>query len=153
MLKLRSIKKQNSFYNILPIVLFYLLIPLLNYGMLQNSSNEKQEKQQGQTEKNRESEDNSAPDDQHQEHESKSSKKYRGKPGTFIFHDAQLKNVLLFFAKTYKLNMVLDSNISGKVTCRLVDVPWDQALDLILRQHGLAMVVEGNMLIPRKVKK
>lgn len=80
-------------------------------------------------------------------------KKYTGKKGNFVFHEADLKTVLLFFAKTYKFNMVLDPKISGKVTCRLIDVPWDQALDLILRQQGLAMIKEGNTVAAKKLKK
>lgn len=80
-------------------------------------------------------------------------KKYTGKKGNFVFHEADLKVVLLFFAKTYKFNMVLDPNISGKVTCRLINVPWDQALDLILRQQGLAMIKEGNTVAAKKLKK
>jgi type II secretory pathway component HofQ len=80
-------------------------------------------------------------------------KKYTGEPGDFIFNDADLKNVLLFFGKTYKLNIVIDPGVSGKVTIRLVNVPWDQALDLILRQHGLAMIKNGNLITAKELKK
>ena len=44
----------------------------------------------------------------------------------------------------------MDPGISGKVTCRLIQVPWDQALDVILRRHGLAAVEIGKIL---KIKK
>jgi type II secretory pathway component HofQ len=80
-------------------------------------------------------------------------KKYTGEPGTFIFHEADIKNVLLFFGKTYKLNIVIDPEVSGKVTLRLVNVPWDQALDLILKQHGLAMIKNGNLITAKELKK
>ena len=80
-------------------------------------------------------------------------KGYTGEPGTFIFHDAEIKNVLLFFSKTYKLNIVIDPGVSGKVTIRLVNVPWDQALDLILKQNGLAMSRNGNLVTAKKLKK
>lgn len=80
-------------------------------------------------------------------------KKYTGEPGNFIFHEADIKNVLLFFGKTYKLNIVIDPGVSGKVTIRLVNVPWDQALDLILRQHGLAMIKNGNLITAKELKK
>ena len=80
-------------------------------------------------------------------------KKYTGEPGDFIFHEAELKNVLLFFGKTYKLNIIIDPGVSGKVTIRLVNVPWDQALDLILKQHGLAMVKNGNLITAKELKK
>lgn len=78
--------------------------------------------------------------------------KYKGKPGNFVFHEADLKHVLLFFARTYKLNIVIDPDISGKVTCRLINVPWDQALDLILKQHGLALIKEKKSFRTRKLK-
>lgn len=72
--------------------------------------------------------------------------KYKGELGDFFFKDADLKNVLIYFAKTYKFNIVLDPEISGKVTCRLIRVPWDQALSVILRQHGLAMEQNGSIV-------
>jgi type II secretory pathway component HofQ len=81
---------------------------------------------------------------------SKTTSKYTGEKGDFIFNDADLKNVILFFAKNYKLNIVMDPGICGKVTCRLIQVPWDQALDVILRRHGLAIVTIGKIL---KIKK
>ena len=80
-------------------------------------------------------------------------KKYTGEPGTFIFHEADIKNVLLFFGKTYKLNIVIDPGVSGKVTLHLVNVPWDQVLDLILKQHGLAMIKDGNLITAKELKK
>lgn len=76
----------------------------------------------------------------------KTQGKYKGELGDFFFKDADLKNVLIYFAKTYKFNIVLDPEISGKVTCRLIRVPWDQALSVILRQHGLAMVQNGSVV-------
>lgn len=73
-------------------------------------------------------------------------KKYKGELGDFFFREADLQNVLLYFAKTYKFNIVIDPEVSGKVTCRLVQVPWDQALAVILKQHGLAMLQDGNVV-------
>jgi len=80
------------------------------------------------------------------------SKKYKGEPGDFVFKDADLENVILFFAKQYKLNVIIDPGISGKVTCRMIQVPWDQALDVILRQHGLVMVSEGSITRAAPIK-
>ncbi len=77
---------------------------------------------------------------------SKPGKKYKGDPGDFIFYKADLENVLLFFAKQYKLNIVIDPGIKGEVTCRMIQVPWDQALDVILRQQGLAMMRDGKVI-------
>lgn len=81
----------------------------------------------------------------------KPSKKYKGEPGDFIFKDADLENVILFFAKQYKLNVIIDPGISGKVTCRMIQVPWDQALDVILKQHGLVMVSEGSVTQAKRI--
>jgi type II secretory pathway component HofQ len=80
------------------------------------------------------------------------SSKYKGQRGNFIFDNADIKNVLLFFAKTYKFNLVLDPGLKGKVTLRLIDVPWDQAFDLILRQHGLAAINESGGRSIRSLK-
>ena len=76
----------------------------------------------------------------------KKQAKYTGKPGDFFFRDADLQNVLIYFARTYKFNIVIDPGISGKVTCSLRQVPWDQALSVILKQHGLAMKQNGNIV-------
>jgi type IV pilus assembly protein PilQ len=72
--------------------------------------------------------------------------KYTGEHGSFIFHDADLMDVIFFFSKVYKFNIVIAPDISGKVTIRLINVPWDQALDTILKQHGFTMIKDGNMV-------
>lgn len=76
----------------------------------------------------------------------KKQAKYTGKPGDFFFRDADLQNVLIYFARTYRFNIVIDPGISGKVTCSLRQVPWDQALSVILKQHGLAMTQNGSVV-------
>ncbi len=60
--------------------------------------------------------------------------------------DADLKDVLRTFAELTKLNIAIDPDVTGSVTVRLHDVPWDQALDLILRMNGLGYVLEGKIL-------
>src|SRR6266542_326221 len=60
--------------------------------------------------------------------------------------DADLKDVLRTFAELTKLNIAIDADVKGSVTLRLHDVPWDQALDVILRINGLGYVLEGNIL-------
>lgn len=62
------------------------------------------------------------------------------KKGDFIFFNADLKRVLIFFARVLKLNLVLDPDIQGRVTLRLIDVHWQAALNIILRQHKLALI-------------
>ncbi len=76
----------------------------------------------------------------------KKSSKYKGEPGDFFFKDADLVNVILFFAREYKLNVVIDPGIQGKVTISLKQVPWDQALEIILIRQGLVMVNEGPVI-------
>jgi type II secretory pathway component HofQ len=86
--------------------------------------------------------------------ENNTTKKFKGEVGDFYFYHADLQNVLLFFARQYKLNIIIDPGISGTVTCRMVQVPWDQALDAILRQQGLAMVEEeGKVQRATKIKR
>jgi type IV pilus assembly protein PilQ len=68
--------------------------------------------------------------------------------------DADLKDVLRTFAQLARLNIVIDPEVKGSVTVRLHDVPWDQALDVILQVNGLGYVLEGNVLRvgePRKL--
>ena len=60
--------------------------------------------------------------------------------------DADIKDVLRTFATLTGLNIAVDPNVSGSVTVDFVDVPWDQALDLILRQNRLSYVLEGNVM-------
>ncbi|MGH7484850.1 MAG: type IV pilus secretin PilQ, partial [bacterium] len=50
------------------------------------------------------------------------------------------------FAQLTGLNMAIDQNVSGAVTVDFVDVPWDQALEIILHQNSLAYVLEGNVM-------
>jgi type II secretory pathway component HofQ len=68
--------------------------------------------------------------------------------------DADVKDVLWTFAKLARLNIAIDPEVKGSVTVRLHDVPWDQALDVILQINGLGYVLEGNVLRvgePRKL--
>jgi type IV pilus assembly protein PilQ len=60
--------------------------------------------------------------------------------------DADIKDVLRTFAELTKSNIAIDPDVRGSVTLRLRDVPWDQALDVILRTNGLGYVLEGNIL-------
>jgi type IV pilus assembly protein PilQ len=77
-----------------------------------------------------------------------------GEPISLDLKDADLKDVLRTFAELARLNIVIDPEVKGSVTVRLRDVPWDQALDVILQVNGLGYVLEGNVLRvgePRKL--
>jgi type IV pilus assembly protein PilQ len=71
---------------------------------------------------------------------------YTGDPISLNLKDADIKDVLRTFAQLTGLNIAVDPQVSGTVTVDFVDVPWDQALDLILRQNGLTYVLEGNVM-------
>lgn len=72
--------------------------------------------------------------------------KYTGEIITLKFKDADLRDVILYLGDFAKLNVVFDPEVRGVVTCNLVDVPWDQALDILLRNNKLGKVLEGNVL-------
>jgi type IV pilus assembly protein PilQ len=72
--------------------------------------------------------------------------KYTGEIITLKFKDADLRDVILYLGEFAKLNVVFDPEVRGVVTCNLEDVPWDQALDILLRNNKLGKVLEGNVL-------
>ena len=72
--------------------------------------------------------------------------RFTGAPISLDFQDADLRSVLRTFADISGLNMLIDTTIQGTVNISLRDVPWDQALDLILRANKLGYVVEGSVV-------
>ncbi|HUI26323.1 MAG TPA: type IV pilus secretin PilQ [Candidatus Kryptonia bacterium] len=71
---------------------------------------------------------------------------YSGPHVSLDFKDADVHNVLRLLAEVSKLNIVATEDVKGKVTLRLFDVPWDQALDIVLSVLGLESVQEGNVI-------
>ena len=71
---------------------------------------------------------------------------YTGKRISLNLVDADLKQVFRLFHEISGLNFVLDPGVVGRVTIVLDQVPWDQALDIILRNNGLDKVLEGTVL-------
>ncbi|MDQ6963564.1 MAG: type IV pilus secretin PilQ [Mariprofundales bacterium] len=71
---------------------------------------------------------------------------YSGDKVTFDFKDIDIKNALRLIAEMSSLNMIMADDVSGKLTMRLIDVPWDQALDLILTSKGLGKEQVGNVM-------
>ncbi|HUP62777.1 MAG TPA: type IV pilus secretin PilQ [Thermoanaerobaculia bacterium] len=71
---------------------------------------------------------------------------FTGEPISLNLKNAELKDVLRTFAELTGLNMAIDPDVGGSVTVDFVDVPWDQALDIILRQNGLTWMLEGNVM-------
>lgn len=72
---------------------------------------------------------------------------YTGKRITLNFQDIAVREVLAIIADFTGLNLVASDSVQGSVTLNLEDVPWDQALDLVLKSHGLASRQTGNVLI------
>ncbi|WP_224243982.1 type IV pilus secretin PilQ [Hyalangium gracile] len=72
--------------------------------------------------------------------------RYRGKRVSFEFKDIDIQNLLRVIAEISKKNIVVADDVSGKVTIRLRNVPWDQALDLILRTKNLGKEEVGNII-------
>jgi type IV pilus assembly protein PilQ len=72
--------------------------------------------------------------------------KYTGEPISVNLKDVDLKDFFRLVHEISGLNIVLDPNVKGTLTLVLDDVPWDQALDLVLANNGLDRTLEGNVL-------
>lgn len=72
--------------------------------------------------------------------------RYTGKRVTFNFQDIPVRSALQLIADISGLNLVASDSVGGSVTLRLVNVPWDQALDVILRAKGLDKRRNGNVI-------
>jgi hypothetical protein len=71
---------------------------------------------------------------------------YTGEPISLDLKDADIKDVFRTISQLTQLNIVVDPEVKGTVTVQLEDVPWDQALDLILKQNSLGYVLENNIM-------
>ncbi len=73
-------------------------------------------------------------------------KEYTGQRISLDFKDADIKNVFRLLAEISSLNIVVTDDVVKKVTVRLVDVPWDQAMDILLETNGLGKEQVGNVV-------
>ena len=71
---------------------------------------------------------------------------YKGKPATFNFQDVPVRTVLQLIAEESNLNIVAADTVQGNVTLRLINVPWDQALDIVLRAKALDKRQDGGVV-------
>ena len=71
---------------------------------------------------------------------------FTGEPISLDLKDADIKDVFRTISQLTGLNIVIDPEVRGTVTVQLEDVPWDQALDLILKQNSLGYVLENNIM-------
>jgi type IV pilus secretin PilQ/predicted competence protein len=73
-------------------------------------------------------------------------RRYSGNPVSLDFQGADLRAVLRTFSEISNLNIVIDPTVTGTVDVALKDVPWDQALDIILRANKLSYSVDGTII-------
>jgi len=72
---------------------------------------------------------------------------YRGAKVSLDYRDADVREVLHKIAELSGMNIIASEAVRGTITLRLVDVPWDQALDIILQNRNLAKIWQGNILL------
>ena len=77
---------------------------------------------------------------------SEAQSQFTGEPISLDLKDADIKDVFRTISQLTGLNIVIDPEVRGTVTVQLEDVPWDQALDLILKQNSLGYVLENNIM-------
>lgn len=71
---------------------------------------------------------------------------FTGQKISLVFDDANIRNILQLIAEVSDLNIIAGDDVKGTITLRLIDVPWDQALKLIMDIKGLGMLREGNIV-------
>jgi len=71
---------------------------------------------------------------------------YTGQKVTFDFKDIDIRNALKLIAEMSDLNIIMSDDVTGVLTMHLVDVPWDQALDIMLTAKGLGKQQSGNVM-------
>jgi type IV pilus assembly protein PilQ len=76
---------------------------------------------------------------------------YSGEPISVNLKDVDLKDFFRLIHEISGLNIIVDKDVTGTITMVLTDVPWDQALDIVLKDNGLGKVLEGNVLRIAKV--
>jgi len=73
-------------------------------------------------------------------------KKYTGEKISIDFQDVDLTHVFRLIADISGYNVVVSPDVKGKFSMKLTDVPWDQALEIILRNYGLSKSIEANII-------
>jgi type IV pilus assembly protein PilQ len=72
--------------------------------------------------------------------------RYTGRRISLDFQQADISNVLRLIAEVSGFNIVVGEGVKNKVTMKLANVPWDQALDMLLKMNGLGMIRQGNIV-------
>ncbi|NVN99826.1 MAG: type IV pilus secretin PilQ [Geobacteraceae bacterium] len=76
----------------------------------------------------------------------KTGKVYTGRKVTLEFSDADIKKIFQLLAEVSNQNILVSDDVTGTISLKLVNVPWDQALDVILDNKGLGMQRDGNIV-------
>jgi len=71
---------------------------------------------------------------------------YTGQPISLDFRDTDIRDVLRILADISGINIIATDDVSGRITLRLINVPWDQALDVVLQANGLEKVQVNNVV-------
>ncbi len=74
------------------------------------------------------------------------TKKYTGTPVSVDFQEADLHAVFRLIAEVGNLNIVVSDKVKGSITLKVKQIPWDQLLDIVLANYGLAMMKLGNVI-------
>lgn len=74
-------------------------------------------------------------------------KVYSGEPLSMEFQDIEIRSVLDILAQFTEMNIVASDSVAGNITLRLINVPWDQALDIILKSKNLGKRENGNVIL------
>ena len=77
---------------------------------------------------------------------SRKGKAYTGRKVTLEFSDADVRKIFQLLAEVSNQNFLISDDVTGTISLKLVNVPWDQALDVILENKGLGMQREGNIV-------
>jgi type IV pilus assembly protein PilQ len=72
--------------------------------------------------------------------------RFTGRKISLDLQDADIVNVMRLFAEVANLNIILSPDVKGKVTVRMVNVPWDEAMSIILKMNGLGYALEDHIL-------
>lgn len=71
---------------------------------------------------------------------------YKGQKISLVFDNADIRNILQLIGEVSEMNIIAGDEVKGNITLRLIDVPWDQALSLVMETKGLGMIQEGNVI-------
>ena len=88
----------------------------------------------------------SAPSPAERSTEKSIGSEYTGQKISLDFKDADIKNILRLISDVSGFNIITSDRVAGRVTLKIEDIPWDQALDIILESNNLGKVIAGNII-------